>query len=121
MMRSAQCRSLAPRNELRLSSFARQWSTGPAGAGAQVDPAGHLECVNSHVPPQLMALLKGKDVMLGVIDVASETVETPEQVADTIGMALQFVPRQHLTACTNCGLAPMKRELALGLRDPPAL
>jgi 5-methyltetrahydropteroyltriglutamate--homocysteine methyltransferase len=39
-------------------------------------------------------------------------VETPEQVADTIGMALQFVPKQHLIACTNCGLAPMKRELA---------
>jgi 5-methyltetrahydropteroyltriglutamate--homocysteine methyltransferase len=71
-----------------------------------------LECVNSHVPPQLMGLLKGKDVMVGVIDVASDTVETPEQVADTIGMALQFVPRQHLIACTNCGMAPMQRELA---------
>jgi 5-methyltetrahydropteroyltriglutamate--homocysteine methyltransferase len=72
-----------------------------------------LECVHSHVPPQLMALLQGKDVMVGVIDVASDQVETPEEVADTIGMALQFVPRQHLIACTNCGLAPMNRELAL--------
>ena len=72
-----------------------------------------LECVHSHVPPQLMALLKGKDVMVGVIDVASDQVETPEEVADTIGMALQYVPREHLIACTNCGLAPMGRELAL--------
>ena len=72
-----------------------------------------LECVHSHVPPQLMALLQGKDVMVGVIDVASEQVETPEEVADTIGMALQYVPRRHLIACTNCGLAPMNRELAL--------
>jgi 5-methyltetrahydropteroyltriglutamate--homocysteine methyltransferase len=72
-----------------------------------------LECVHSQVPPQLMALLKGKDVMVGVIDVASEQVETPEEVADTIGRALQFVPRQQLIACTNCGLAPMNRELAL--------
>jgi 5-methyltetrahydropteroyltriglutamate--homocysteine methyltransferase len=71
-----------------------------------------LECVHSHVPPQLMALLKGKDVMVGVIDVASEQVETPEEVADTIGLALQFVPQQHLIACTNCGMAPMRRELA---------
>ncbi|MEO7850925.1 MAG: methionine synthase [Rubrivivax sp.] len=71
-----------------------------------------LECVHSHVPPQLMALLKGKDVMVGVIDVASDQVETPEEVADTIALALQYVPQQHLIACTNCGMAPMRRELA---------
>jgi 5-methyltetrahydropteroyltriglutamate--homocysteine methyltransferase len=72
-----------------------------------------VECFNSHVPPDLMKLLVGKDVMVGVIDVASDTIETPEQVADTIGRALQFVPRQHFVACTNCGLAPMSREVAL--------
>ena len=71
-----------------------------------------LECFHSHVPPDLMKLLEGKDVMVGVIDVASEEIETPEQVADTIGMALQFVPKQHLIACTNCGLAPMDRAVA---------
>jgi 5-methyltetrahydropteroyltriglutamate--homocysteine methyltransferase len=47
-----------------------------------------------------------------VIDVASDEIETPEQVADTIGVALQFVPREHLLACTNCGMAPMDREVA---------
>ena len=72
-----------------------------------------LECVHSHVPPQLMGLLRGKDVMVGVIDVASDQVETAEEVADTIGLALQYVPREHLIACTNCGLAPMDRTLAL--------
>ena len=72
-----------------------------------------LECYHSHVPAQLMALLQGKDVLVGVIDVASDEVETPEQVADTIGKALQFVPRNRLLACTNCGLAPMSRELAV--------
>jgi 5-methyltetrahydropteroyltriglutamate--homocysteine methyltransferase len=51
-------------------------------------------------------------VMVGVIDVASDTVETPEDVADTIGRALQFVPRHRLIACTNCGLAPMSRAVA---------
>ena len=50
--------------------------------------------------------------MVGVIDVASDVVETPEEVADTIGRALQFVPSQHLLACTNCGLAPMSRAVA---------
>jgi 5-methyltetrahydropteroyltriglutamate--homocysteine methyltransferase len=72
-----------------------------------------LECFHSHVPPHLMKLLDGKDVMVGVIDVASDQIETPEQVAETIGTALQFVPKQRLFPCTNCGLAPMDREVAL--------
>ena len=85
----------------------------PALAASSIDQVS-LECIHSQVPAELMALLKGKDVMVGVIDVASEKVETPEEVADTIGRALQFVPRQHLIACTNCGLAPMTRAAAEG-------
>ena len=72
-----------------------------------------LECYHSHVPPHLMALLEGKDVMVGVIDVASDVIETPEQIADTIGKAMQYVPKNRLIACTNCGLAPMDREVAV--------
>ena len=84
----------------------------PALAASRIDQVS-LECFHSHVPPQLMGLLKGKDVMVGVIDVASDEVETPEQVADTIGSALQFVARERLFPCTNCGMAPMDREIAL--------
>lgn len=76
-----------------------------------------LECFHSHVPPELMKLLDGKDVLVGVIDVASDVIETPEQVADTIGTALQFVPKHRLFACTNCGLAPMSREVAMAKLD----
>jgi 5-methyltetrahydropteroyltriglutamate--homocysteine methyltransferase len=72
-----------------------------------------LECIHSRVPPELMKLLKGKEVLVGVIDVATDKVETPEEVADTIGRALQFVPKGKLVACTNCGMAPMRREIAL--------
>jgi 5-methyltetrahydropteroyltriglutamate--homocysteine methyltransferase len=72
-----------------------------------------LECFHSHVPPDMMKLLEGKDVMVGVIDVASDEVETPEQVAETIGTALQFVPKERLICCTNCGMAPMSREVAV--------
>ena len=72
-----------------------------------------LECIHSHVPPHLMQLLEGKDVLVGVIDVASDKIETPEEVADTIGRALQFVPKRHLFACTNCGMAPMDRDIAV--------
>ena len=83
----------------------------PALAASSIDQVS-LESIHSHVPAELMALLKGKDVMVGVIDVASEAIETPEEVADTIGRALQFVPRERLIACTNCGLAPMPRAVA---------
>jgi 5-methyltetrahydropteroyltriglutamate--homocysteine methyltransferase len=72
-----------------------------------------LECIHSHVPPELMKLLKGKDVLVGVIDVASDTVETPQEVAATIRNALKYVPAQHLFPCTNCGMAPMRRDIAL--------
>ena len=83
-----------------------------AGRTARIQQVS-LECYHSHVPPHLMKLLEGKDVMVGVIDVASDEIETPEQVADTIGRALQFVPEERLIPCTNCGLAPMDREVAL--------
>jgi 5-methyltetrahydropteroyltriglutamate--homocysteine methyltransferase len=72
-----------------------------------------LECIHSHVPPELMKLLKGKDVLVGVIDVASDKVETPQEVAATIRNALKYVPAQHLFPCTNCGMAPMHRDVAL--------
>ena len=72
-----------------------------------------LECYHSHVPLDLLALLAGKDLMVGVIDVASDEVESPQQVADTIGRALQFVSRERLIPCTNCGMAPMNRDIAV--------
>jgi 5-methyltetrahydropteroyltriglutamate--homocysteine methyltransferase len=84
----------------------------PALAKSSIDQVS-LECFQSHVPPDLMALLAGKDVMVGVIDVASDVIETPEQIADTIGTALQYVAKDKLFPCTNCGLAPMSREVAL--------
>jgi 5-methyltetrahydropteroyltriglutamate--homocysteine methyltransferase len=59
-----------------------------------------------------MQLLAGKDVLVGVIDVASDRVETAEDVADTIEDALEFVPADRLFPCTNCGMAPMRREVA---------
>jgi 5-methyltetrahydropteroyltriglutamate--homocysteine methyltransferase len=84
----------------------------PALAASSINQVS-LECYHSHVPPDLMRLLEGKDVLVGVIDVASDEVETPQQVADTIGRALQFVARERLFPCTNCGMAPMDREIAL--------
>lgn len=83
----------------------------PALAKSSLDQVS-LECMHSHVPLDLIGLLEGKDVMVGVIDVASDAVETPAEVAETIGRALQFVARDKLVACTNCGMAPMSRSVA---------
>ena len=71
-----------------------------------------LECANSHVPMALIGLLEGKDVLVGAIDVATDAIETPEQVAATLRQALQYVKPQHLYGCTNCGMAPMARPVA---------
>jgi 5-methyltetrahydropteroyltriglutamate--homocysteine methyltransferase len=84
----------------------------PALAKSRIDQVS-LECIHSHVPLDLLALLKGKDVLVGVIDVASDKVETPREVAEVIGRALKFVPARHLYPCTNCGMAPMDRDIAL--------
>jgi 5-methyltetrahydropteroyltriglutamate--homocysteine methyltransferase len=71
-----------------------------------------LECINSRVPAKLMALLEGKDVLVGVIDVANDEVETPEKVAQVIAEAMKFVPKERIVASTNCGMAPMRRDIA---------
>ena len=71
-----------------------------------------LECAHSRVPIELLGLLTGKDVLVGAIDVANSTVETPEDVAKVIRSALRFVPAQRLLPCTNCGLVPLSRPLA---------
>ena len=71
-----------------------------------------LECANSHVPIDLIGLLAGKDVLVGAIDVASDLVETPEDVARTIRAALRFVPAERLHPCTNCGMVPLSRDVA---------
>ena len=97
-----------------LGSEWRQYeSTFPLLARSKIDQVS-LECANSRVPFELLALLKGKDVLVGAIDVANEAVERPAQVADTIRSAMKFVPAERLHPCTNCGMVPLSREVALG-------
>lgn len=73
-----------------------------------------LECARSRVPMSLLSLLKDKDVLLGAIDVASLEIETPEQVADVIREAMRHVAIERILPCTNCGMAPLPREVAVG-------
>lgn len=71
-----------------------------------------IECRNSKVPLDLLALLKNKIVQAGVIDVASDTVESAEDVVKVIEAVSKFVPKSNIIATTNCGMAPMRREIA---------
>jgi 5-methyltetrahydropteroyltriglutamate--homocysteine methyltransferase len=83
----------------------------PALAKSRIEQVS-LECRNSKVPIELLRLLDGKDVLLGVIDVATDAIETPEEVAAVVGDALRYVPRERIIPCTNCGMAPMRRDIA---------
>jgi 5-methyltetrahydropteroyltriglutamate--homocysteine methyltransferase len=73
-----------------------------------------LECHNSRVPIELLELIRGKKVMVGAIDVATDTIETPEEVAETLREALKYVDADKLYPCTNCGMAPLSRHIARG-------
>ncbi|HVX98478.1 MAG TPA: methionine synthase [Pseudorhodoplanes sp.] len=83
----------------------------PAIAASRINQVS-VECRNSKVPLDLLALLKGKDILVGAIDVATDQVETAEDVAAVLEAAMKFVPKERILACTNCGMAPMRRDIA---------
>ena len=71
-----------------------------------------VECRNAKVPVELRALLKGKRVAIGANGVATDQVETPEEIAATIASVLKFVDKERVVVSTNCGMAPMRRDIA---------
>ena len=85
----------------------------PHLAASRIDQVS-LECANSNVPLSLLGLLEGKDVLVGCVDVARHTVETPGEVAAVIRAALEYVPPERLFPCTNCGMVPLPRDVAYG-------
>lgn len=96
-------------------SLGAEWrqyeETFPALATSAIDQVS-LEVAHSHVPIELLGLLGGKDVMVGAIDVATDEIETPEEVAATIHRAMEYVPAANLVPSTNCGLVPLSRDVA---------
>jgi len=85
----------------------------PMLARSRIDQVS-LECIHSKVPMELLRLLDGKDVLLGAIDVASDAIESPEEVASVIRGAMRHVAPERIHPCTNCGMAPMDRRIAEG-------
>src|SRR5215471_8971155 len=83
----------------------------PALAASRIDQVS-IECRGSRVPTSLLGLLEGKDVQVGAIDVATDAIETPDEVAATIAEAARHVPADRIVASTNCGMAPMRRDIA---------
>jgi len=83
----------------------------PALAKSRIDQVS-VECINSHVPASVLELLDAKDVLIGVIDVASDEIENPEQIVEVITQVANYVPKEKIVACTNCGMAPMRRDIA---------
>ena len=73
-----------------------------------------VECAASGVDPSVLRLARGKELMVGVIDVGSEEVETPDVVATRIRTALAYVEPERLFPCTDCGMVPRSRATARG-------
>jgi len=98
------------------ASLGGEWrqyeETFPALAKSRIGQVS-LECRNSRVPMRLLKLLDGKDVLVGAIDVATDAVESPEEVAAVIAEAARYVPKERIIPCTNCGMAPMRRDIAV--------
>jgi 5-methyltetrahydropteroyltriglutamate--homocysteine methyltransferase len=99
------------------ATLGREWRqyqrTLPLLARSRIDQVS-VECAGSRVPLELLAQLRDKDVLVGVIDVASAAVETPAEVAATIRGAMAHVPPERLYPCTNCGMVPLPRDVARG-------
>jgi 5-methyltetrahydropteroyltriglutamate--homocysteine methyltransferase len=83
----------------------------PALAKSRIDQVS-LECIHSRVPMSVLKLLDGKDVLIGVIDIATDVVETPQEIAAIIGEATNYAAREKIIPCTNCGMAPMRHDVA---------
>ncbi len=97
------------------ASFGTEWrqyeEIFPAIAKSSIKQVS-VEARNSRVPLSLLSLLKGKDILVGAIDVASDTIETPEDVVAVAEAAMKVIPKAHIQLCTNCGMAPMARDIA---------
>jgi 5-methyltetrahydropteroyltriglutamate--homocysteine methyltransferase len=95
------------------SDWSHYAQTLPLMAKTSIDQVS-VETAASGVDVSVLSALGGKDVLVGVVDVGTETVESPETVADRIRRALPYVPAEHLIACTDCGLVPRSRKSASG-------
>ena len=60
----------------------------------------------------LKSLPKDKEVQIGVLDIRTNLIETPEQVAGRIRKVLKVVPAERVYLSTDCGMKPLPRMVA---------
>lgn len=72
-----------------------------------------LEIAGSHVPLEVLDLLGDKEVQVGVIDVATDQIETPDEVAGLIEKVAEHIVVERIYPSTNCGMVPLSRSLAI--------
>jgi 5-methyltetrahydropteroyltriglutamate--homocysteine methyltransferase len=85
----------------------------PALNASRIDQIS-LECAGSNVPLSLLRLLPDKQLMVGAIQVTGDRVESPAEVAATLRAASEHVELERILPCTNCGMAPIAYDAALG-------
>jgi len=73
-----------------------------------------VETAQSHLDPATLRPLKEKGIALGVLDLSTPDVETPETIADRVRRALDDVDADKLMLSSDCGLKYLPRESAAG-------
>ena len=73
-----------------------------------------IETAQSKLDCSVLAKLPGKNIILGVLDLSTNEVESPETVAARIRRALPFVAAEKIIVAPDCGLKYLPRDAAFG-------
>ena len=73
-----------------------------------------IEAAQPKLDLKVLEKLPSKTIILGVIDLADMTVETPEIVASRIRNALPYVPAERIVVAPDCGMKYLARAVAFG-------
>jgi 5-methyltetrahydropteroyltriglutamate--homocysteine methyltransferase len=73
-----------------------------------------IEAAQPRLDLKILRQLPSKTIVLGVIDLADMTVETPQVVAARIRSALDHVPADRLVVAPDCGMKYLPRAVAFG-------
>jgi len=73
-----------------------------------------IETAQSHLDTAVLETLPGKTIILGVLDLSTHEVESPEVVADRIRRALPHIDKERVIIAPDCGLKYLPREVAFG-------
>jgi 5-methyltetrahydropteroyltriglutamate--homocysteine methyltransferase len=73
-----------------------------------------IETAQSGLDCSVLEKLRGKKIMVGVLDLNDLTVETPQQVLARVKRALAYVPKESILLAPDCGMKYLPREVAFG-------